>query len=260
MNPLLIFGPVGMILVGIFSITLWKLKKHVKMKYFFLGGLVWIGTIIPKIVMDYTVTPRLYEWAAVTYSLAGMLIILGAYVGLRTGVFECGLTYVTFSRSSLSKMSVDEITAFGIGFGAFEAMLVAIPSLMQIATFILDPSVLNLMPLPQRELLEAQLSFPTWVVGAPIVERVFALFVHTFAAMLVFLSAVRRRIDLFLEAFFYKSLLDALVPYIQTSLRPNISPVSIYLAEVWVVAMGSIAWVGVHWAGSTMRGDQHPSS
>lgn len=140
MNPFLMFGPIGMILVGLLSILIWKLKRHVGVKCFLLGGLVWAAAIAPKIAMDYTITPMLNVWAATTFGLVGLVIILGAYVGLRTGTFECGFTYLAFSKSGLKKMSVDEATAFGIGFGAFEAILIAVPSLIQIVPFALNPS------------------------------------------------------------------------------------------------------------------------
>ena len=123
MNPLLMFGPIGMILVGLLSILIWKLKRHVGVKYFIFGGLVWVAAIAPKIAMDYTLTPMLNVWAATTYGLVGLVIILGAYVGLRTGTFECGFTYLAFSKSGLKKMSVDEATAFGIRVRSFRSHL-----------------------------------------------------------------------------------------------------------------------------------------
>ena len=59
MNPLLAFGPVGMILVGTLSILIWKLKRRVNLKYFLAGGLIWVAAITPKILMDYGLTPTL---------------------------------------------------------------------------------------------------------------------------------------------------------------------------------------------------------
>jgi len=247
MNSLLMFGPIGMILVGLFSIGIWKFKRHVGLKYFLFGGLVWIAAVVPKFVMDYTVTLLLNSWAVTTYGLAGTTVIMGAYVGLRTGVFECGFTYLTFSKSGLKKMSLDEATAFGIGFGAFEAILIAVPSLMQIAIFILNPSLLNLLPPSQRQLVEAQLSLSTWVVPAPIIERLLTLFVHVFTALLIFSSVTQRKLSSFLGAFLFKSLLDGVIPYLQVALKPSASLTGIYLTEIWVVVMGLVALAGTRW-------------
>jgi len=236
-----------MILVGVISIWIWKVKRNVSIKYFLFGGLIWFIAIVPKIVLDYTVTSKLNTWATTIYGLIGASIILGAYVGLRTGFFECGFTYLTFSKSNLREVSTDEATAFGIGFGAFEAILIAVPSLIQIAVLIFNPSLLDLLPPAQRQILEAQLNLPSWIIPAPIIERIFTLFVHLFTTLLIFISITRHKFSYFISAFLYKSLVDAVVPYIQLTLKPNMSPISIYLAEVWVVTMGSIALAGIYW-------------
>ena len=149
-------------------------------------------------------------------------------------------------------MSLEEATAFGVGFGAFEAILIGFPSLVQIAAFILDPSLLELLPPAQREMIEASLGLPTWVVPASAIERVFTLFVHLFTSLLVFISVTQRKPSFFLGAFFYKSLLDAFVPYIQTTINTEM-PVSIYVAEIWVILMGTTALAGTHWTRKAMR-------
>ena len=252
MNPYLILGPLGVILVGIFSIGIWRLKRHVGIRYSVFGGLVWLAAIAPKFVMDYTVTPTLSMWATDTYGFVGTLVIFGLYIGLTTGAFECGFTFLAFSKSKLKGMSLDEATAFGIGFGAFEAILIGFPSLFQIAAFILDPSLLDLLPPAQREIVEASLGLPTWVVPASPMERVFTLFVHLFTALLVFISVTQSKPSFFLGAFFYKSLLDALVPYIQTIINMEM-PVTIYVGEIWVIAMGTIALAGTYWTRKAMH-------
>lgn len=247
MNPFLIFSSIGMILVGFISIIFWKLKSNVSLKYFLFGGIVWIIAIIPKSIMDFTITPSLSSWVTNTYGLTGMVVIIGAYVGIRTGIFECGFTYLAFSKSKLKQISLNEATAFGIGFGAFEAILIAIPSILQMAILFSNPSILELLPIDQRQLIEAQLSLPTWVVPAPIMERILVLFAHLFTILLIFNSIIQRKIRFFFYSFFYKSLLDALVPYLQVTLNVSISPIGIYLAEVWVAIMGLIALLGIKW-------------
>jgi len=61
----------------------WKLRKKISFKLFLAGGLIWAAAFLPKIALDYTFTPVLNEWLS-TYSLTGMLIIIGAYFGIRT--------------------------------------------------------------------------------------------------------------------------------------------------------------------------------
>jgi len=243
MNPLLIFGPFGMVAVGLISIIIWKVRSNVALKYFLLGGLIWGIAIAPKLAMDYTLTPRLSSWAKNTYGITGMLIILGVYVGLRTGLFECGFTFLVFSKTRLRKANLEEATAFGVGFGAFEAILLGFPSLIQLALFILNPSLLESLPPYQREMVESSLSSPTWVAAAPMIERVFTLFAHVFAALLVYVSVTQCKPNFFFVSILYKTALDALVPYIQTIISVN-RPITLFEAETWIIMMGLLGMVG----------------
>lgn len=243
MNPLLIFAPLGMIFVGLLSIYLWRKRSRVGLKCFFFGGLVWFAAIIPKIVLDYLLTPNLSLWTMKVYGFPTAQFILGAYVGLRTGLLECGFAYLALSKSRLRGFSLDEATAFGIGFGSFEAVLLGFPALIQIMVFIANPSLLNLLPQTQRQMVESQLNLPTWVVPAPIIERIFTLFVHVFTTLLVFASITRRRPLYLLGAILYKSLLDGMIPYLQATLNPSLYPPNVYLAEGWVIMMGAVSLV-----------------
>ncbi|KON30626.1 hypothetical protein AC482_03430 [miscellaneous Crenarchaeota group-15 archaeon DG-45] len=244
MNPWLILGPSGMIAVGLASIALWQRRSRTALGYPLLGGTVWCVSIAPKLVMDYTVTPRLSSLLMSSLGLAGGLAALGVYVGLRTGLFECGFTYLAIDRTSLREASADEATAFGVGFGATEAVILALPSLVQLVSFMVNPALIDALPPGYREALLAQLDAPTWIVAAPVLERAFTLFAHLFTALLIFAAVRRKRIRLFLCAFAYKSVLDAVVPYLQWALASSASPATVYLAEVWVVLMGSIGIIG----------------
>lgn len=245
MNPLLILGPVGMLPVGLAYMGFWRVKTKTRVRYFILGGLAMAASIAPKLVLDLTVTPALNSWAETALGLTGWLIITGAYVGLRTGLFECGFTYLFFSKTKLRDMSLNEAVAFGVGFGAFEAILIAAPSIIQILVFIFNPSILDTLPPQQRQVVEAQLNMPTWVIPAPIMERAFTILAHIFTALLIFASVREGRFNLFLTAFIYKTLLDGVIPYLQWALKPNASPVGVYLAEVWVAFMGTLALAGI---------------
>ncbi len=244
-NAWLALGPVGMILVGVLSIIIWRFRSRTKMKYFLVGGAVWAAAISLKLVLELTITPKLL-WISSLGSTV-FLAVIGAYVGIRTGLFECGLTYITFIKSDLRNMSFDEAVAFGIGFGALEAILLGFQSLIQILMFTFNPKLLFLIPESQRRIVEASLSMPTWVAAAPVIERIFTLFSHIFAILLILVSVARSRPIFFLLSFSYKSLLDALLPYIQVTFKPNISPIGAYEAEIWIVFMGSIALFGTTW-------------
>ncbi len=232
-------------MVGLLYIVIWKVKKDVKIKYFLMGGLIWLASMIPKIIMDFTVTSTLSSWVGTTFGLVGFFVIMGVYFGIRTGLLECSFPYLVFSRGKLRKMSPNEVMAFGIGFGAFEAILLAIPSILQIAAFIVNPSIIEMLPPASRQLVEVQLNMPTWIVPAPIIERAFVVLAHLFATLLIFASVKRGELKFFFGALAYKSVLDGAIPYVQSTFNPYVSPFNVYVAEIWVAFMGLIALVGI---------------
>lgn len=270
LNPWLILGPSGMIIVGIFSILFWKERakrgtgKGIPIRFFVFGGLLWAAAIIPKIVMDYTVTQPLYVWWASSFGAFGGLLLLGVYVGLRTGVFECGAAYLGFRAvarkagqtseanrvgASLANgaaglnMGYREAVAVGVGFGAFEAIVLGLPSLVQMAAIFLDPSILSSLPADQIAAIESQLSQPTWVAAAAAWERAFAILAHVFATVLAYLAVVHRRLLVLGAAIAYKSVLDAPIPIFQATLAS--SPYYLVITEVFVAIMGLIGLLGM---------------
>lgn len=244
MNPWLILGPSGMVAVGVLSIVFWIRRSRVSLRYFLWGGIMWAVAIVSKIIMDYTVTPPLSSTLVSSFGIVGGLVVIGIYVGLRTGLLECGFTYLATDRTGLKKASSDEATAFGVGFGAAEAILIGLPSLVQLVSFITNPSLIDMIPPDLREAVLAQLDTPTLFVFAPILERAFTLFAHVFTALLVFASVKQRRFQLFLLAFIYKSVLDAVAPYMQWVLSSSYSVATVYLLEGWVVLMGAFGFIG----------------
>jgi len=71
-----------MILVGILPVVYWR--KDVELKYFLFGALTWAVAIGVKVLMDLVST---------------FIIILGIYVGLRTGILENGFTYIASKKN-----------------------------------------------------------------------------------------------------------------------------------------------------------------
>lgn len=233
MNPFLLLGPIGMMAVGIVAIIYWKRRSSAALKYFAFGGVFWAIAIAIKVAMDLTITTPLYlswlGWGELT-----ALILLGVYVGLRTGLLECLIPYLGFRSKRFGGISLDEATAVGVGFGAAEAILIAIPSLLQLLVFFLYPSILAMLPAEQAQLIEAQLSQPTYMALAAIWERVFVILVHIFTTLLVFVAAAKARWKLLLVAVLFKSALDGPLPLMQS-----------YLGTAWLGTMVIEAFVGV---------------
>jgi len=130
-NPFLLGSGIGMVLVGILSVLYWKRKTNVEMNYFFYGGFVWLIAISIKVVMDYNLSPFLYDYISL-YGILATLIVSGIYVGIRTGILESGISYFFVIKSKLKRAGWKEAIAFGIGFGATESLFVGFSSFSSI--------------------------------------------------------------------------------------------------------------------------------
>jgi uncharacterized membrane protein YhfC len=78
--------------------------------------------------------------------------------------------------------------AVGIGFGAAEAILLGLMSLLNVLIFILLPDYLSSLPQATQDAVQTQLSW--WFIPIPVIERLTTLVSHVFATVLA-LFAVR---------------------------------------------------------------------
>ena len=121
MNPVFLLSGIGMMLAGIVPVLWWRYRTLASWRYFFWGAAAWAAAIAVKLTLDLTFTPVMVGWLTGTYAGLGIAIISGAYVGLRTGLFESGFTYIAAARKKMKNMSFEQAAAFGLGFGCSEA-------------------------------------------------------------------------------------------------------------------------------------------
>lgn len=171
-----------MIAVGAIAIYLWR--KRAGVEYFLFGALFWIAAIAVKIAMDFTVTVPFRE--LLPHTLAGALIV-GLYYGLRTGLFESGIPYLS-ARIARLKPDFGRAVAIGIGFGAAESILLGFSSLANVLVFIALPELIGSYPQATQDVLEMQLSLT--FIPIPIWERLFTTISHVFVTTLA-LYAIR---------------------------------------------------------------------
>jgi uncharacterized membrane protein YhfC len=241
MNPYLLISQTGMILVGIIAMLWWKIKKRVKWKYFAFGALMWGIAVLPKYVMDFTVSNYLLAWLS-TFGLLATLIGISLYVGLRTGFFESGFSYLAIKNTKFKKMKLNEALAFGIGFGSAEAIVLGGLSLANMIIFILNPGLESLLPLSQQ----LALNFPTIVAFAAIIERVSALAIHVFSSMLVVYAVAKRKINYLFISIAFKSLVDGMLPALGYYIDFT-TVLGIYTAEIPILILGVISFYGTKW-------------
>ena len=241
-NAFLLLSPIGMMALGLAAIIFWKFKRNVSWKYFGCGALIWILAIIPKLIMDLTVTAYLYE-GVYAYGAMALMITAGLYLGLRTGLFESGLTYIAGRKlGSLKKIKLNEAIAFGIGFGAFEAIILGLSGFFSLLVLVMYPSLAGTLTASQQLALDS----PTIVVGAAIMERLFVIFIHIFASLLVFYSIAKKKIIYLVYSILFKAAVDGMIPvltyYIDTTTVSGT-----YLIELPFLAFAAISWVGTMW-------------
>lgn len=214
------------------------------MKLFLFGGLVWAAAIVVKIVMELTLFIPLNSLLSSIYTPFGLVFIWGLILGLRTGYLECGFTYLG-AKKKLKAASFDEATAFGIGFGGAEAVVLGFGSFMSVMVFIAFPEVLEAMPEAQRSTILKSFQDPV-VIPAPILERFFILMVHLLSALMIIYAIRARRAEYFVLSFMYKSSIDGLLPWMWRSFDLT-KPSDLYAVEAIVALFGIVGTLGSLW-------------
>jgi len=234
-----------MLLVGILSVVYWKKKTNVEMNYFFYGGFVWLIAISIKVMMDYTLSPFLYEYLSL-YGMLAAVIVSGIYIGIRTGILESGISYSFIIKSKLKRAGWKEAIAFGIGFGATESIFIGFSSFTSILVFVIFPTIVESIPPEYQLQLLSQLNMGTEIIFAPILERLFVLFAHIFSTVLVFMAVRSKKMFYLVISILYKTLLDGIIPWLNYTLGTG-DIVSIYLIEVPIIIIGLIGYFGIRW-------------
>jgi len=242
-HPIMLLPGIGMIVVGIAFIIYWRLSKKVSPIPFLLGAAAWFVAVALKLGFAVLMNQRIQHLLNIRLRppVAGPLFWL--YVGLLTGIFECGLLLALWRY--FRRYDFNTAVAFGIGFGAIEAVLLGLGSLIVTAVAIAEPAALP------RKIMDS-LAVSAWVIPAPIIERIVAVFAHIFACVLIVRSAQRKQIRYFWTAFVYKSLIDATAAWAQLSFKVNTTS-HIWAVEGIVFIFGVVGFGGLIWLS---RGEQ----
>jgi uncharacterized membrane protein YhfC len=130
--------------------------------------------------------------------------------------------------------------AFGIGFGAFEALLLGLSNVGSVLVALTAPESLPPTTLEQI----AQLNSVLFGL-APVWERFFTVLIHIFANVLLFYGAVKREARWFWLSFAYKTGIDAVAAVAQ--LQGLVTPGDIWIIEAIVALWGIAGWFGTRW-------------
>lgn len=237
-SPIALLSGLGMIAVAA-GFIVYAAVRRLGWRYLGLGALAWVVTVALKLGWALAANTAIYnalqaalpgEWANLTFYL---------YVGALTGLFEVGLVWLVMRYTRLGRMTWSHALAFGIGFGAIEALLLGLQSLANMVVAVWMPEVL-----PLGADLIAQINNPLYLL-APIVERFFTVLVHIFTNLLIIYGARMRRAVWFWLAFAYKSALDAVAAFAQVQGLTGFP--ELWAIEAVVIVWGIAGWLGIRW-------------
>lgn len=246
MDPFIISGLVstlGMILVGLLFIICWKRKTKVSYSPFLFGVLLWIISVALKAVWAIATNTQILNFLSSVLGTSSGNLMFWIYLGLLTGIFECGIVYLWVRYSKLREYNFNQATSFGIGFGAGEAIILGIIALISVLIAIFMP---NVLPADALSTLNSQsLLTITIQTVAPLVERFCAVLVHAFAAVLIFASIKNKMPSFFWLAFVYKSSIDAIAAWGQLSFITSVY--HLWTIEFIVIIYGIVGFYGIKW-------------
>ena len=233
-SPIVLMSGIGMLLVG--AIFFYLGVKNSKVSMGLLGGLFWLGTVIVKFIIAGSFNNLIYVW--LTGVLPGLpgTIIFSIYVGLLTGVTEILITYLVLKNTKFGKRVWNEIYAFSMGFGAIEAILLGLASLVSMILVLTMTS-----DLPVSQLRSIAVSNNFFYSFAPIVERFFTILVHLGCNIMIFYSIYKKEMRWFWASFALKSGIDAIAGYAQLSGQLQ-SVTFIWIIEAFVILFGILGY------------------
>ncbi|MBN1312346.1 MAG: YhfC family intramembrane metalloprotease [Anaerolineae bacterium] len=238
-TPVALMGGIGMMLVAI-SFVIYAAVHKLGWGYLGLGALAWTVAVALKFAWAIPINTPLLEALTGTLPEAAAMPIFYVYVGALTGVFEVGIVWLVMRYSRLGKVDWKRALSFGIGFGAFEALLLGILSLVGVLALMLLPSAVPLASLESA----ARANDPLYGL-APIVERLGTIFVHIFSNALIFYAVAKRKPGWFWLAFAYKTAVDTAAAFAQFWGLEELW--KIWTIEAVIVIFGLIGWLGIRW-------------
>jgi len=237
LTPIIVIGT-GMVAVAI-AFIIFARRKGGPWRYLILGALVWVVTIIVKQLLATSLEPMIYGALYVPGELwASGSVLFYIYVGVLTGITEVLLTWLLLRYTRLGRMPWAKVLAFGIGFGAVEALYLGFSYLISIIPAIVSPGSVSETGLNNLQLFSSPLfSFPL------IVERVNAILAHIFCSALLFYGVISGQARWLWISFTFKSLLDAVVGFAYfwgTQTLPKL-----WTIEIVILLFGCVAWWGI---------------
>jgi uncharacterized membrane protein YhfC len=238
--PTVLIAGIGMILVAA-AYVVYAALHRLSWAYLGLGAAAWVGSIILKFAWAVPVNTPVYGALHGALPEGVATAIFSLYVGSLTGAFEVIGVWLLLRYTKLGRVPWGRVLAFGIGFGAVEALWLGIGSLASVLTAMLAPATL---PLGALEQIARQSSAPYIVV--PPWERFFTVLVHIASNVLLFYAIARRQVRWLWVSFAYKTAIDTVAAAAQ--LYGWLADLGgLWAVEAVVALFGLAGWAMTRW-------------
>jgi uncharacterized membrane protein YhfC len=192
------FAPaVWMVLVGVAAMIIASRRWHGSWRVLGAGAALWIGAVALKFGCAVLGNAFVNRWLHAELPRGCADAVFWCYVGLLTGIFECGIFLLVAPLIRRRQWRWGDAMSFGVGFGAVEALGVAVAAGIGAAK------------------AGAASGWGAWI-GAllPAFERVIALAIHVAATVMILRALMDRQWRWFWISFLYKSAVDCVAAWV----------------------------------------------
>lgn len=241
MNPIFLLSGLGMMAVAFVVVIDWQLHSGIPWSLFWWGALAWTISIVLKSLAAIPAEPAMEGVRGVLPATLSEPV-LWIYIGLLTGIFECGVTLYFAHVTRVRSQGWEGVVGFGLGFGAFEALLLGLTSFALILLVWLIPEELP-QELVQQALAGAQ---STIAIPAPVLERINAIFLHALSCLLIVYAVQTGERKWFWFSFLYKTAIDSIAGYIHITYGlENLTPGALWTFEIAILPFGIVGVWGL---------------
>jgi uncharacterized membrane protein YhfC len=242
MNPLYLLQGAGIVAIALIAIVYWKRHSQISGLFFLWGGLSWLLAIVLKTIASAPMTQiitHLRELTPVYISEP----LLWLYIGLLTGVLECGVSLILVYRiKRVRSANWSEALGYGLGFGATEALLLGLYNFIIVLLIIVMPDQLP----PELVELADTSNASFLAVPIPIVERAIVILLHAFSSILIIYAVQIQEWKWFWYSLLYKTAMDAVAGYFHITYGlENLTLGGLWLVELILVPFGLVGLWGL---------------
>ncbi len=234
LTPWILLPGIGKIVIAL-AFILFARQRGGSWRYLGIGALMWIVTVAVKFLVATPLNPLVYQMLGVSDALfSSGNVLFYVYVGVLTGLTEVLISWLPLRYTRLGRVSWVNALAFGIGFGAFEALYLGVPSLFTNLSLLAAPQSISTETLSSLQILNN----PLYSL-APATDRIPATLVHIIGNVLLFYSVASKQVRWVWVSFGIKSMVDTIAAFGILYGTPSIAVLWMLEAVLWLIGAAS---------------------